>query len=141
MQLNNLKERISDLEHEYKIDKTELGEVMAVTCLALLMISAHAAISLQDSISELEQTNNDLDELRGIMNSQSFESSMEALETTAVEISQDFERVYQGFSTMESDLERVKTVEENLKQRYEFYRWIILISLIGIVTGISLIYI
>lgn len=134
-------EKLESMERDYTVDTTELGEVMAVTSLALLMLSAHAALSLQDSLTQVENTNEELDRVEGIMSSESFQSSMEAVETTAIEISQDFEQVYQGFSSLESTVTSLESVESNLRERYNFYRWLILISIIGVITGLSLIYI
>lgn len=145
MQLNEVKARIlnaiRNLEMTYTIDTTELGKVMTVTSLSILLISAHAALSLQHSLTEVENANEELERINGMMSSESFQSSMEALETTAVEISEDFEQVYQGFNSLDSGINTLGSVETNMRDRYNFYRWIILVSIIGIIVGASLIYI
>lgn len=145
MPLDVLRHKIEKIQEwfrkNYVFDRIEFGEVMVVASTAALLVSAHAAISIQDSLTTVEETNSELDQLRGMMSSDSFESSMEALETTAVEISEDFRAIYQGFNSLESGLESMNEVEKQLRSMFEFFRWIVLISIIGIVTGLSLIYI
>lgn len=143
--MNVNKEKIQrkwdELNQKYVLDKTELGEVLAVTSIALLFISVHAAISVNESLEDVEELNRNFDQVRGIMASDSFDSSMEAVETTAVEISSDFEQVHQNFQALENELEGLEEVEHRLEDRYRFYQWMVLLSIIGLVSGISIIYI
>lgn len=143
MQLDNenIRNLIQRFSENYFFDRMEFGEVLTVASAAILVVSLNSALLMQNSLEEVKDVNQEFEELDAIMSTDNFQSSMEALETTAVEISQDFQRVYTGFQALNSSTESVSQLEKNLENRYEFYRWLILISLLGIVAGISLIYI
>lgn len=138
---NTILQEEKQLEENYFFDKIEFGEVLAVTSIAMLLISVHAAFTINQSIEDLEEVNREFDEVRGVMSTDNFQSSMEALETTAVEISEDFQFVYNNFDELETELDRLEETQQDMEERYRFYQWMVLISIVGIVSGISIIYI
>lgn len=138
---NTILQEENQLEENYFFDKIEFGEVLAVTSIAMLLISVHAAFTINQSIEDLEEVNREFDEVRGVMSTDNFQSSMEALETTAVEISEDFQFVYNNFDELETELDRLEETQQDMEERYRFYQWMVLISIVGIVSGISIIYI
>jgi hypothetical protein len=133
---------LANLHAEYGLDQRELGKIMLITSLAMFIVAAPSALTLQESHDQIQKVNNDMDEVQGMINSQSFQQSLDALQSrvggtlgrTLGTISSDLEKANSSMSKLEK-------TEETLDQRAHTYKWISLISLLGIISGAVTMYI
>jgi hypothetical protein len=136
---------IERIPERYRVDKQELGKVLLVASAAAFVVSLHSAFTLDATIQQVDRTNSQFDELEVIMSSQSFNQSMEALESTdtyeQIDIYGQFSTAVDTFQTAEDGLESQEELSEGLDSSYETYQWLVLVSILGIVAGAAIIYI
>lgn len=136
--------RLFETFDQYTLDTTELGKVITVASISILLISIPSAIEYKDAYNELEQTNRDLDNLRGVMSTDGFEDGMESIETTLgdsnIPGAGEFRQLHSSFDQMNSTLTELETMETRYESSYQTYQWIILLSIVGGVSGLALIY-
>lgn len=142
---DSVRSKINSIFERYEIDKTELGKILAVSSLAVLLISIPSALELKNSYEEIEELNQDLDSLRGVMETENFQQSMESIETTLADSDMpgagEFRQLHNSFGQMNQSINRLETMEERLESSYEAQQWVILTSILGIITGLALIYV
>lgn len=136
---------IERIPEQYRIDQRELGKVLLVASAAIFVVSVHATFTFNAALQEVEQTNNQLDEMELVMNSQSFNNSMQGIQDLTDTAEQrniygQFSTAVEAFQTAEEGLDSIDRVEQGLESSYENYQWLALISLLGIVAGGAIIY-
>lgn len=137
-----LKKLYRELEEKYFIDKREFGKVLLVASLAVLLVSVHAALEFQSASQNLDQMNEKFEETSGIINSESFNQSLQALETVrGTDIGPQFIQAAEAFRDAQGSIEDSREAEENLNSSFEIYQWLILVSILGTVSGAAIIYI
>lgn len=139
--LDEVREFIEKEREEYTFDKQEFGKVLFVASSAIFVVSIHTAISLDNTHSQLEENNRELDQIRGIIQSDSFSENIEAVQNTLSNIDEHHRQVGQTFNDLNNSLNNMKEMEKEMEQRYRTQQWIILFSIIGAVSGLSIIYI
>lgn len=135
------------IEHpeRYRIDRRELGKVLLVASTALLVVSVHATLSFQDSLKDVKKVDQNLDQAEAIMDSRGFNQSLQAinsLETVdQVDIYNQFKQASNAFKQARAAIQSAETARDNLESNYEMYRWLVLISILGQVAGLAVMYI
>lgn len=131
-----------DLREEYRIDQKELGKIMFISSLALLVTSAPAALTLQDTYSTVESANNDLNQVQSIISSDGFQRNLQVLnERVSGDLGSTIEQISSGMERTNTSLQRLESTETKLEEQANTYRWMSLISIMGMVAGIVTIYI
>lgn len=133
------------IPEEYKVDKRELGKVLLIASAAVFVVSVHSAMTLNSAIEGVHKTNNQLDDMSNIMQTQRFNQSMQALESTdtyeQVDIYGQFSAALKAFNTAEGAFDSMDRVSSDLKESYVTYQWLVLASILGGVAGAVIIYI
>jgi len=127
---------------EYTVDQNELGKILLIASTALLVVSVHAALQFQNSYDQMNEVNKQFDKTEGIVESQSFNDSLEALNSVkGSEIASKFTTAAKAFQEAKTAIEASEAAETNLENNVETYKWLVLISILGEVAGVSIIYI
>lgn len=137
-----LKQKIQEFEYEYTLDQTELGKILAIVSLTLTLFSVHAILSLQPAIEEAQSAEDRLQQLDQVVNSERFNQSLNALEdlqTTTV--GDDIQYALRTFRGMQVTVEDQQQIYTDLEKVHSQYQWLFLIGLLGIIAGVSLIYV
>ena len=132
---------MKDLHEEYGIDQRELGKIILISSLAVFVVSAPAAITLQETHDQVSLANTDMDQVQGMINSDSFQQSLSNLEDVGGSLAQNIQVISEDLRTANSSISELESTEQKLGERAQTYKWISLISLIGIITGVMTIYI
>lgn len=127
--------------HDYTVDQKELGKVMIVLFAGLLVTSAHAALQFRSAHDSINGLNKNLTKAQAIMESDSFNQSLEAIESVqGTEIGPRFSSAVEAFTTAGSSISEVEKVESDLESTYQLYQWLVLIAIMGEIAGLSLLY-
>lgn len=141
---NRIRLKISQIHENYTLDTTELGKVLTVASISILLISIPSALEYKNNYEDIEEINRGLDNMRGVMATEDFQTSMESIETTLsgsdLPGAGEFRQLYNSFDQMNSTLTELEQIESNMEKSYNTYQWIILISISGAVSGLALIY-
>lgn len=135
------------LEHpdRYSIDRRELGKVLLVASTALLVVSVHATLSFQDSMKDVQKVDRQLEQTEAIMDSRGFNQSLQAIDSLQtveeVDIYNQFRQASDAFRQARQAVSSAETASDNLESNYELYRWLVLVSILGQVAGLAVIYI
>lgn len=137
-----VEETVEDIEDSYVIDQRELGKIIVIASLSLMVASIPSALTLQSAHDDLGEVNQDLDQVQGIVASDRFQSSMETLQSRiGGSLGRTLDRVMTGVETTNQSVQQLEATQSRLKEKAELYRWLSLISIIGVVSGIVTIYI
>lgn len=124
----------------YSIDQPELGKLLLVASLAVFTVSAHSALQFSESADQLEELNRNLDRVQGIMEGESFTSAMEALSQQGLDqIVAEIDSAVNAFDSASSSFNRSESAQDNIESNYRTYRWIVLVSVVGMASGAGLI--
>lgn len=137
-----LKQKVQEFEYEYTLDQTELGKILAIVSLTLTLFSVHAILSLQPAIEEAQTAEDRLQQLDQVVTSEQFNQSLNALEdlqTTTV--GEDMQYALRTFRGMQVTVEDQQQIYTDLEKVHSQYQWLFLIGLLGIIAGVSLIYV
>lgn len=141
----DLLEHLEKVPEKYRIDKRELGKILLIASAAVFVVSVHSALTLNAAIEEVDKTDSQLSEMEAIIESDSFNQSMNALESTdtfeQVDIYGQFSTAVEAFSSAGQGFNSLDDVSQGLENSYTTYQWLVLISLLGIVAGAVIIYI
>ncbi|MFT4867939.1 MAG: hypothetical protein ACI9LV_000551 [Candidatus Nanohaloarchaea archaeon] len=132
-----------DLDYsDYTVNQEELGKVLLIASAALLVTSVHAALQFGDSHNKIQDLNQDLDRTQAVMNGEDFNESMEALESVqGTQIGPRFSSAVEAFNSAENSIQTAEEVESDLDTASVIYQWLVLISIMGVIAGLSLLYI
>lgn len=136
------KATLKELHKEYGLDQKELGKIILISSLATFVIAASSALALQDTYKQVEQANQDLDRVEGIITSDNLQNAVEQLQgrlggrlsSSMNVISSDLDKVNSSISSLES-------TERDIERKVQTYQWVSLISLIGIISGFVTMYV
>jgi len=139
----SISEQVEKLERFYTFDRHELGRMLLVASTTLLVFSVHSVMTLQESHSEMTQFEEEFDQMQLIINSQSFNQSIQTLESVSQAIGQETgaeqlrtaRDVFQQIGTSGQKLDSIQSQQQGL---YQTYQWFVLISILGVVTGFVL---
>lgn len=131
-----------DLNQEYGIDQAEFAKILFITSLALLVTSAPAALTLQETYENVESANNDLNQVQSVMTSEGFQQNLEVLNSRiSGDLASTLQQVSRNVDTTNKSLESLESTENKLEQQSNTYKWLSLISIMGMVAGVVTLYI
>ena len=132
---------LKDIKEEYTIDTNEFSKVVLIASFALLIVSLHSAYMFQQSAEDIEKLDSSLDRTSAVISSDGFQESLEALQSIeGTEIGVQFEQARNAFSRVEGDINQTENSLKRLEGNYETYQWLVLVSIMGVVSGLSLRY-
>lgn len=140
--IQEIRQKLRELRSSsYSIDQFELGKILIIVSTTLLIFSAHTALSFKSAADSVDKVNSDLDTVEGIINSDNFQNAMDVLRSlNSRAITQQVNTAVSAFNGLEDSIQGSKSVEENLRSKYQLYQWLALIAIMGDVAGIAVIY-
>ena len=136
-----MKQRFVELHEEYGIDRREFGKVLFIASVSILVMAIHATMTIQSTAQAVEKSNNQMDQASAVLNSQNFRNAMDTLkQIRSNSISNQLNIALDSLDKVRESMDQNKEVEKKLQNTTKTYQWISLISIVGIVTGIAVIY-
>ncbi|MFP4038802.1 MAG: hypothetical protein ACLFTA_03390 [Candidatus Nanohaloarchaea archaeon] len=141
-QLNRLKQRIREVEYSYWFDKKEFGKVVIIASLALLVVSVHAIYTIDDAVEQASNSTERMQKTAALVGSDGFKQSMESLAGTGTTIQgESIDDVVTNLEYASESVDGVEQLSSELEQARTTYQWTALIGMLGIVAGMTAIYI
>lgn len=142
MDADDIKQKIEEYEHLYKFDQREFGKVMIIASLSLLVVSIHALYTIDGAVQQANNSTERLETTARLVGSDGFQQSMESLAATGATIQgQEIEQVIADLEYASNSVEGVQNLSTELENAQSTYQWTVLIGILGLVTGITAIYI
>lgn len=137
-----LQRRVSDLHERYMLDRQELGKVMIVVSVALLLVSSHAILTIDRSVEEMQEFRQDYDRLSSIVMSDNFNESMDTVQSIrSATVQVRVATALAAFRQTQESVGGFNGAVESLEETRERYQWIVLLSVLGVVAGVTTLYI
>lgn len=142
MKFQDPRQKLEELEHDYTLDQIELGKIIIIASLTLLIISVHTLMQIQPAMEEAETAEQRLSQLDSVVNTAQFNDSLQALQDLeGTSMGDRMEYALSTFEGMQVTVQDQKNIYSQLEKTHETYQWLVLISIIGLVTGIAVIYV
>lgn len=120
----------------------ELAKLIIVISLVTMAFAGHAIFTLQDSIDDMQTFEEDYDFAMEIMETQSFNQSLNLL-SVSVQTGQgsSFLEVVQAMRQSQDSFQTYQQARRNLEQTYQRYQWLFLLGLLGLIAGVTIIFV
>lgn len=141
-QLTDLKQKIRDIEYRYWFDKKEFGKIVIIASLSMLIVSVHAIYTIDSAVEQASNSTERLETTAALVGSDGFQQSMNSLAGTGVTIQgQSISEVVSDLQYASESVEGIEELSSELERARTTYQWTTLIGLLGLVAGITSIYI
>lgn len=130
------------VKENYALDQTELGKIMVIVSFTLIFVSAHAVYTIDGAVDQASNSTERMEGVAIMVGSDRFQSSMESLDNTGMTIGgRTMSEVVSELEYMTDTVDEVNQLSEELEEAQRTYQWTVLIGILGVVTGITVIYI
>lgn len=140
LEQNRFFQRFEEVHEEYGIDQRELGKILVIASTTLLVVSIPAVLTLQSVEASVEDANDRMDEAENLINSESFRSSLDAL-TNIAGYGKQYEEAKDVFNRAGSALNQSRNAEQQLERTYRSYQWLVVVGIIGVISGVVVVYV
>ncbi|MFB6241458.1 MAG: hypothetical protein ABEJ36_01485 [Candidatus Nanosalina sp.] len=141
MPLEKVRKRINELEYEYTLDQRELAKILIIASTTMLLFSVHVISNLQEASASIDSADQKFAKVKSMVSSEDYNQSIQALQDIQEgSISQRMQYAASFFNEVQDATYSLSKVESTLDGLIGTYRWIVLISILGEVAGVSLIY-
>lgn len=142
MGLEKVRDKVDEIEYNYTVDRNELGKIMIIASTTLLFFSVHTLLSLEPAMQESSDVDQQLSQLESVVATDRFNDSLGAIEDLeSVSIGEDMQYAVSTFRGMQVTASEQQEIYQTLENTNETYQWLVLLSIIGIVTGGAIIYV
>jgi hypothetical protein len=132
-------QKLESLEERYGVDTREMGKLLVVVSVTAFLLSVNMIYGLGELESTVSDANNNLSRAAGIVETDSFQSSVESLENDRrAGISRDAQLVAGSLQEASKALNQMEEAENSVETHLETYRYVVLMSVAGTVAGMSL---
>jgi hypothetical protein len=139
---DEISRKIQEMEYDYSFDKKEFGKIMIIASLAVLAVSLHALFTLNTAVEQASNSTERLETTAALVGSDNFQQTMDALADTGATI--DGQSIGQLIADLEyasNSVEGITELSSELNEAQKTYQWTVLIGILGLVVGITSIYI
>lgn len=138
----SLKNKIRELEYDYTLDEKELGKTLIIVSFTLLLFSIHTLLVMQPAIDEARTTEDRFNQLNEVVNTPQFNQSLNAIQDLqSTSVGNDIDYALQTFRGMQVTAEDQQDIYQHLEETNTRYQWLVLVGLLGIIAGVSIIYV
>jgi len=138
----DLKQKIREIEYQYWLDKTEFGKVLIIASLSILVVSIHAIYTVNNAVEQASESNERMQSTAVLVGSDAFQNSMENFADTGATIGgEPVSEVVSDLQYASESVQQVEKLSEDLEQARTTYQWTVLLGILGLVAGITAIYI
>lgn len=136
-----LEKVLDDAGYLIKQRKQVIGETIFATSLILMFFSLHVMVNTNAALDEFEEFESELTYLDVVTGSEEFNQSLEALESIeGTQTGQRHRETVQTFRSIQSSTNSIQEAQSQLEGFYGVYQWLFLLSILGMVGGITVIY-
>ena len=138
----NISQKVQEIEYEYWFDQREFGKIMIIASLSILAISLHALFTINGVVDQAENATERLEKTNILLNADEFQQSINALSETGLTVGggRSIEAVAGELSYAVNSVEIFNQVSGELNQAQKTYQWTVVIGILGLVTGITAMY-
>lgn len=141
-QLGDIKRRIQEIEYKYWFDKREFGKIVIIASLSMLVVSVHAIYTIDNAVEQASNSTERLQTTAALVGSEGFKQSMESLAGTGATIQgRSIGEIVADLQYASESVEGIEELSTELEEARTTYQWTALIGLLGLVAGITSIYI
>ncbi len=127
---------------EYTLDQQELGKILIIFSLTLIILSSYGVYQLSEVQKMTESNQEDLRGVNLIVQSERFEDSVQSLERSGMTIDgQPISQVAEEFSYMANTSENVRMMDQRVSNTKSTFQWLVMIGVLGVVAGITVMYV
>lgn len=138
----DLRQKIQELEYEYWLDKKEFGKITIIASLAVLTVSIHAVYTINGAVEQASNSSEQMRTAAALVGSERFQQSMESLAGTGTTIDgRGIDEVVAELEYASESVEQMNELSEELERTRTTYQWTVLIGILGLVAGVTAIYI
>lgn len=121
------------------INQQEIGKMLTLVSLTMLIFSSITLVTLQDINQDLQDVESNYSQINTLIQTQDFQQGIEDLQTE--EISDEALSATLILTNALENTSDLSETSQQLEETHETYQWMILISILGIIAGITTIYI
>lgn len=141
-QLADIRKKIQEIEYQYWFDKKEFGKIVIIASLSMLIVSVHAIYTIDGAVEQASNSTERLQTTAALVSSNGFKQSMNSLSGTGVTIQgRSISEVVSDLQYASESIEGVEKLSSELEKARTTYQWTTLIGILGLVAGITSIYI
>lgn len=135
-------QKVKKFEYTHFFDKKEFGKVLSIISFALLIVSVHAIYTIDGAVEQASNSTERMEKTALLVGSDSFQQSMENLGSTGVTIDgQDIDEITTNLEYASESVSGIEQLQTELENARTTYQWTALIGILGLVAGITSIYI
>jgi hypothetical protein len=136
-----LKEKLQKFEYRHRIDQREIGRVLLVASTTLLIFSLHGVVNLSSGAKSLDSLESNYSSVSSMVGTEEFNDTVKALEDVqGGEIGRRMQYAADVFRGLQVTSGQIESAANSVNSLADMYRWLVLLSVLGMVAGISLIY-
>lgn len=137
----DLKQEIREIEYSFEFDQRELAKMLLLVSTTILIFAVQGITSLSSTSEDLQTLEEDFSQVSGMVNSEEFNNTVSALEDVQQgSISERMQFAAQSFRGLQGTSTLISDSSTGVENLLRLYQWLFLISLLGEVAGVSLIY-
>jgi len=134
--------KFQEFEYTHFFDKKEFGKVLSITSFALLIVSVHAIYTIDGAVEQASNSTDRMERTASLVGSDTFQQSMESLASTGATIDgQGIEEITANLEYASESVSGIEQLETELEGARTTYQWTALVGILGLVAGITSIYI
>lgn len=138
METQKLKKKLEELHAEYAFSRTELAKIMVIVSTTLIVVSIPAALSFQSAADQANSVNNQLSQTSAILNSERVQTSLDVLRNAQGTSFDQISAALDAFERSENAVNSTRTLQNDMEKNMEMYQWLVLIGIIGEITGAAI---
>ena len=121
------------------INQQEIGKMLTLVSLTMLIFSSITLVTLQDINQDLQDVESNYSQINTLIQTQDFQQGIEDLQTE--EISDEALSATLILTNALENTSDLSETSQQLEETHEKYQWMILLSILGLIAGITTIYI
>ena len=137
-----LEEKVEEFEYNHFFDQREFGKILIIVSVTMLVFSLHGLMQINQTVSEADRLESDMNQLSAVVTSNAFNSTLQAIESLqTTNIGEQFEYATQTFQALQDRIEAFDNINSRLENLQTTYQWLTLLSMLMMAAGVSVIYI
>lgn len=138
METEEIKQKLMELHEEYAFSRVELAKIMIIASTTLIAVSIPAALSFQAAEQKASTANSQLSQVSAVLNSERVQRSIDVLKDVEGSSFDQLTAAIEAFENTEKAVNSTEQLEKDLRRKKELYQWVVLIGIIGEVTGVAI---
>ncbi len=140
--VDELKVKLRYLHGEYGIDRVEFGKMLIIASVVLTVVSVHSVLVMDSSLEEVQNASQEMETSYTVISDSDFQSAITSLGSVeGGNIGQQVQMAAEGFQNALTAMEDLEELEEDLDESRTLYQWLVVTGVVGMVTGLAVIFV